>query len=1084
MNCRRSTAAFVVMPYLLATSVLGADGEPTTEGATATAPTCAVIAGHALGLADSPLVALLETQLSAGGSVRLLERADIDKVLAEQELGLLLAPEGGARRIALGKLIRAHMLVLLQARTRDDEARYIDVVVCETNSGLRLRVTSIAWSDQPETDAAQLNGLVEHALSKYRAPVRHVFAVPPFVGSDFLHKYDYLQNVYAVAIEHVLITRPGIVVVELAEARTIAEELALAGDEQAVARNLPYYILGEYKIEQIENQSKAWLQLSLRRREREIEARRQIGVPIDEVIPSLQTMAQSLIEDIIDSKTAVLEPAAEVQQLVARAADFKRLREWTQAYNLIEAALLLQPSNPDLLAEAIDLVERNMVWLSRPSGLYWRELSLGDPVDEYLGRGALALDYCRRGIDLTERWLNAVDINPNAELSIPSGVRMGIGYWTKGRAVVEAEVEVQQKLSDLDVRYCDMLFRVLERRAAAGEVGEKNAKAFAERIGLNFEDPFSEHARRYIRIAQRIPGTDAEIIALTLEHVDYFFVTHGTPIEMTKELALELLNDKATRRIEEIARLPGGSAQVAAQRMREMQSQAISFLADLETRCIETTVRSREKLKGTAFVYYRNAQHRLVYWRVKRGDLSEVLPGQKPEAQLRRDIAYHPLELRFTAEGEPTSPAGIGPILTGWRPGPNDIDLAWSAQQVFAMKKKGLLNPLYTLRVPLFDDLRRIRDPLYDGECLWIAEETDDPAIVVIDVASERAYRLTASNGLPPVHLGLCVAPVGPRKACAAAAFGKPESGRRDYDRTWVAAIELLRNGQFVVDILLQADVLPTRGPHRQRGRTPTAINTVFLPGEMIALPDGAPESTGKVLLRRTIPDVEPLLIDPATRTIKAIDERVPKDIRRETRFTHQGWLYYFADHTLMRVNALNVSGEAFPTLDEVSSSQAPIEHLRTAVEHEGTVYGLSADGKILIAKCCGAPLRLTQGHPHPHSSDWSFERLCSSHHYGLILLTYSRWTETPPGYQLTVSEAALTQSREEGEVYDGELAAWRVAREATRDRILKSVAQTPPSPHWIAILLTPQLVFSLLGVAAAGALLLYLVRRARSRRT
>ncbi|MEJ2646891.1 MAG: hypothetical protein P8016_00625, partial [Sedimentisphaerales bacterium] len=80
----------------------------------------AIIADRSSGLDNSPLVSLLEVELSQKDGIRLLERTVIDEILREQKLQLIFSAEGVNDRIALGKLLKADWLVLLR-RDADSE---------------------------------------------------------------------------------------------------------------------------------------------------------------------------------------------------------------------------------------------------------------------------------------------------------------------------------------------------------------------------------------------------------------------------------------------------------------------------------------------------------------------------------------------------------------------------------------------------------------------------------------------------------------------------------------------------------------------------------------------------------------------------------------------------------------------------------------------------------------------------------------------------------------------------------------------------------------------------------------------------
>ena len=156
----------------------------------------ALIADKAFDLHKSPLVSLLEAKLSQREEIQLLERAQIDRILQEQQLQLISSARGVHERIAAGKLLKADLLVLLRAREKGD-IRQLDIIVAETKGGLRLLVRTILWSDDTLRDVNVLNSLMSQALEKYDGEIRQIVAVPPFVSNDLTHEYDFLQVAYS-----------------------------------------------------------------------------------------------------------------------------------------------------------------------------------------------------------------------------------------------------------------------------------------------------------------------------------------------------------------------------------------------------------------------------------------------------------------------------------------------------------------------------------------------------------------------------------------------------------------------------------------------------------------------------------------------------------------------------------------------------------------------------------------------------------------------------------------------------------------------------------------------------------------------
>ena len=78
------------------------------------------------------LASLLEIRLAERPATALVERNEIDKVLGEQELQALLVADAPGKRAALGKMLKADMLIFLAER--QEPKPHLMVVVCESAS--------------------------------------------------------------------------------------------------------------------------------------------------------------------------------------------------------------------------------------------------------------------------------------------------------------------------------------------------------------------------------------------------------------------------------------------------------------------------------------------------------------------------------------------------------------------------------------------------------------------------------------------------------------------------------------------------------------------------------------------------------------------------------------------------------------------------------------------------------------------------------------------------------------------------------------------------------------------------------------
>ena len=302
-----------------------------------------------LDLDRSALGALVEERLLAGPRARWLERTEIDRVLAEQELGKLFGADAGTGRVALGRILKADLLVFLRTG-KNEQSGYAELVVAETGGGLRLLVRKAPLSGPPESNADALVRLVDEAFGKYGQDITEVYAVPPFFSRDLTFEHDYLKAAYAKVTEQRLLAQPGLLVVELAEAEAIAREYQLANSGETPVRRLPLYLLGEYRHEGRGEDRQVAITLKLKRGDKLLGQTSKTVAPGD-ATGFLGEMAGRLAA-WKDRRPVGQDAVAEARQLGQRADDFLKLGDWNEALALLEAALLLAPDDVDLRRDA------------------------------------------------------------------------------------------------------------------------------------------------------------------------------------------------------------------------------------------------------------------------------------------------------------------------------------------------------------------------------------------------------------------------------------------------------------------------------------------------------------------------------------------------------------------------------------------------------------------------------------------------------------------------------------------------------------------------------------------------------------
>jgi hypothetical protein len=324
----------------LAGIVLGCEPSPPRRTPSAE-PRCAFLAAG-----QSTLSALAEAKLLEGEHGTWLERSEIDQILAEHELAASFAPETPQSRIALGRLLKADVLVLMRSKQEQ-----IDLVVAETTGGLRILARSIPESPDPEADADKLVGLVNKAMAKYGETIDEVYAVPPFLSRDFGYDNDHLMSAYAELTERLLLTQPGVLVVETAEAEAIAREYALAAPDDRPQRRLPIYLWGEYRHEGRGDSRRIKIRLETKRGDTVLDSTSHTMRP-DQVPGYLLRAAVDLLGQR-GTAAVDFDAQTEARELTRRCGEFLKLRDWQQALTLAELSTLLVPDQVDAHTGAI-----------------------------------------------------------------------------------------------------------------------------------------------------------------------------------------------------------------------------------------------------------------------------------------------------------------------------------------------------------------------------------------------------------------------------------------------------------------------------------------------------------------------------------------------------------------------------------------------------------------------------------------------------------------------------------------------------------------------------------------------------------
>jgi len=1017
---RCSARAEIVTILVIAASQLFAAAPPSVSSPAPAAsqpagvpdvPVCAIIADQAVQEECSALIGLLEAKLSGNGKLRLVERNEIDKVLKEQELQLLFAPQGVARRSALGSLLKADLLILLRAVKEGADQKALHLTICETRSGLRLRLATVKSSDKPEDAALQIVILVDEALDKFRSPVRHVVATPDFVSKDLSYQYDYLKTFYARLVDQRLVTEPELVVVELAEARAIGEELALADKTKVVRRPLPFYLMGEYRTTAEGDRLYVQTELSLRQGEKVLGTRKADRLTDTEALSFIPKTSLELLRETIGTTASRPDPATEAKQLSDRAQVFMQTANWEEALRLTEAAILLTPDDPALHERAADMLDKKAAELCyHDDRSVDSTLSTPEGQKEYVIRGTRLLSCYARMTEHIKAYLKLTSpCEPRglwASIAHPRNIE--VVWATYDHATSKPARQIRAALEELYDSFRRDLLDILEHKLESEHAARDILRAVENATGIIWKtDGISI---RYFQVIQNVEGGRARILELLGFRHSYDHTglesEAGSLDHLDGECAWWLLKPEAAQIIEALEAMPGKETQAAAATLRQWRGQAPERLAGIESRLVEQKADFLANDRGDTFVSYREPGVTITI-RLKKGQTrwSESTDSRLPRSQPAKppdDVTLTRLRLTFEDESGRQSPIPDGHLL-GWIPCLPGVDVVWTATELFVMRHKGRLIRIVKTEEEAFG--RRLAadwDPhpvvCFDGKYLWApAALSKEPYLLAIDLESGKSRRITTADGLPPMRLGLCVAPIAPGRVCVAAAFGKPDATQGNYDRSWCCQVELEDSGSVKVRTLLEATKQPA--PRNVHPMSIPEPDVIFVPSGLVPLRDKIGKHVSAMLLITA--EGVGIHLDLQTGSVKSLPGAAASP-RGRLNFSLLMQLTFEPTDLLFQPGPGSFGGGG------ASQSSPALETAPfcTGVVKDGVIYAYA--NQFLIARDLSKPMQQLTFHQPERPPFLGRAQLYGSNHYGMVLVAEYHWSTGQPVFAVEVRPGAL----------------------------------------------------------------------------
>ena len=505
-------------------------------------PNCALIDSTKL-----PVTALLETRLLNSDGATWVERSQIDRILAEQQLQNAFGAAAVQARATLGEALKADVLILLRSakNPQPNGPAIIDCVVCETQRGLRLKTMSLAIDDKNQEETADaLEKLVLESLKKYAEKIETIVAVPPFLSEDLGFEFNYLQSAFAKVVEERLLAQPGLLVVELGEAQAIAKELVLAGDTSVTSnRQPPLYVVGRYRHDGIGKQKSVRMSLRLMKSEEQITLKGIKDLPPRDVPAWIIKKTDELLPLLGDKQIAAtgeFSAEREAAALANRARQFMKVGNWPEAQSLLEAALLLRPDEGAILTDTI-VTTTQLIPISN-------QVRDGEKVKSVVAN-------CNRGLEHLERYLrDAPNIKSRTQLDQPPDITLDLIHRITQflrRAGAKDPADAQEVVQAARKLRFDTLIRIAYSRHKAGfrdrqdqsdwdalavsDLSEKERYAVILRLADEWRDLTdlpnrlmhmtfsvwvvdSPEYRRFLETLKASPRQDLQAAATTIQH--------------------------------------------------------------------------------------------------------------------------------------------------------------------------------------------------------------------------------------------------------------------------------------------------------------------------------------------------------------------------------------------------------------------------------------------------------------------------------------------------------------------------------------------------------------------------------------
>ncbi len=651
---------------------------------------------------------LLGVMLQEGDGIALLERDQFEAVLQEIKVSQLVGADAVSQRLRASTLLDAEALVLVhRPEGRSDQ---IAVTVMETNHGLRLGGFLIADDDKIERVLPSISAAIRQELTRDQQGLRLILAVPPFVDARLNPEPARFGVQLAEVVQTMADNTPGVLVLEVDEARALAREMKLRGDDRLKALLEPMFLIGK-----IATSPEGGIDLDLvaQRSSSEPVSRTLNTQSLAEAVNASVLLGRELIKVMSDSAVQIPEAdtPALIQRLKDSAAELTLVARHDQARDLLETAILLDPDDPVLRARVLDSLVHQIYTMA----------ALPDTNEHLQARIALF----EAGL---EHELKAIDIILRQGKPTPEtkGRMPGVNFLSTATACLirlkdAGRDDKRTELTDKLRSFYQQLYQLV--------------------MGLEEEQLFRVNASNLAVLFMEQRGGDREIYLSEEQRLAVLLRHQNGPGASGVARHLWFSHDVVKRR-QIFNGLDVYAKQLTPRMLMSLQGDRVGSTYNL--------------YKGP--VYRSDAI-------AARLQTDSAIPKEitKQDDPLPK-IIVRPLVMRPKGSDGTLEQTPIRPF--GWIDAGGFGELLYTQFVVYLLTDKDEIEPVFTLdqslrKAPETGEAIRFWPPCFDGRYVWMITSHGPVHLFVLDLQTRRRWHFTEADDLPPTGGGAAIAPLG-----------------------------------------------------------------------------------------------------------------------------------------------------------------------------------------------------------------------------------------------------------------------------------------------------------------------------------